>query len=405
MPQFAYKAINDRGATIQGVVEAESVAAAQNILAGQGLFPTSVGKARGDGGSGGMAGGLFAKKVGTPELLLFTKQIRTMIRAGISITQVLEILEAQTENATLRQTLRAMTTDIKEGATLTDAFRRHPKVFNSLYCSLIHAGELSGTLPEILERITFILDHEHKVREDVKSALAYPKMVVFALGGAFFFLLTFVIPKFAGVFASAGLELPAPTRLCIWLYQVLKAYWPVLIGAATAAFFALRAFFATPQGAFLRDHTVLRLPVLGPLFVKTAMSRFSSILSILMKSGVSILDAIRIISAAIGNAAIAREFDRLKHLMEEGRGIAGPLREAKFFTPMVINMIAVGEESGSLEDMLQEVSHHYDEEVGYATKALSDVIGPVLVVGLTAVVGFFALAIFLPMWDLTKMAK
>jgi type IV pilus assembly protein PilC len=189
------------------------------------------------------------------------------------------------------------------------------------------------------------------------------------------------------------------------LYAFISTYWYLCIGGALATIFGLRYYFKTPTGRLLRDRVLLRVPILGPVFAKSAMSRFASIFAILQSSGVSVLDSLDILSLTIGNAAISREFDRIKELLKEGRGISGPLSQAKFFTPMVINMVAIGEESGNLEEMLQEVANHYDDEVGYAVSQMATNLGPILMVGLAAVVGFFALAIFLPMWDLTQMVR
>ncbi len=407
MPFFSYKAINPEGHKISGTMEADSVQAVQNILVQQGCIPTRVSRTSKKSEKNGAEVSMLARLQGVnlADILIFTKQINTLLRAGLSITRALDVLEKQTENPLLRQTIRQISEDVNQGSSLSRAFEKHPKIFSRLYCNLMAAGELSGSLPEVLDRLNFILEHEHKVKEDVKSALAYPKMVLIALGGAFFFLLTFVIPKFVSVFESANLELPVPTKICISLYALLSGYWHVLLGIAALLFIAFRFAVKTSRGAYIKDAVLLRMPIVGHLFVKTAMSRFSSILSILLASGVSILDAINIIAEAIGNAAITAEFERIKEHMKEGHGISRPLRESKFFPPMVINMIAIGEESGSLEEMLREIARHYDEEVEYAVKNLSEAIGPILIVGLTGVVGFFALAIFLPMWDLTKMVQ
>lgn len=403
MPTFSYTGRDANGVSVTGSIESLSREAAQTLMLSQGIIPGEVKEAKASGP--GLPFFTFGGKVTVPELLLFTKQLRTMINAGISITQVLDILQDQSTNPALVQTLKTMGRDIREGSTLSDAFMKHPRVFPELYCSLIKAGELSGTLPDIMERIIYISEHEYRLREEIKAALRYPKMVLIALGIAFFILLTFVIPKFVGVFQSAGLTLPLPTRICLWMYVSLKSYWYVLLAGAAAIFSGLKFYFRTVKGSYVRDLTLLRLPIVGPLFTKSVMARFASILSILTASGVSILSSIKIISDAIGNKAIAREFDSLSTQMEEGHGIAAPLRKARFFPPMVVNMVAVGEESGSLEEMLHQIALHYDEEVEYATKGLSEAIGPILVISLTVVVGFFALAIFLPMWDLTKIVK
>jgi type IV pilus assembly protein PilC len=403
MAIFAYSGRNPHGEKISGYIDALTVEDARRLLLGKDVIPTNLKESSGKAAGGGAFS--LRAKVRTPELILFTKQMRTMLGAGLSFTRILSILKEQSTNKTLIAALDDMDKDIAEGGSLTDAFQKQGHIFPPLYCALIRAGEVSGTLPEVLERLLYITEHEYRLREDIKAALRYPKMVVFALGLAFFILLTFVIPKFVGVFESAGLDLPLPTKICLAMYKGIEQYWLVLIVGSVVAFLALRWYLKTVSGAYLRDLIQLRMPILGPLFNKAAMSRFASILSILTASGVTILSSIKIISDAIGNTAIAREFDGLSTQMEEGFGIAKPLREAKFFPPMVVNMVAIGEEAGSLEEMLRQIAGHYDDEVEYTTKGLGEAIGPILIVGLTAVVGFFALAIFLPMWDLTKIVQ
>ena len=404
MPQFKFTAITAHGKTIEGVMEADSIAAAQTQIARQGQIPMRVTPAKGTSLLAAAPPTLFAR-VKPAEIVLFTKQLRTMLRTGIPILKTLAILAEQTRNPVLQKALTLMGQEVQEGATLTSAFKGQTHIFSQLYCGLVNAGEVSGTMVEVLQRLTFILEHEYKVKRDIKSALAYPKMVVITLVGAFFFLLTFVIPKFVGIFTKAGIELPLPTKLCLLMYQGLLAYWPLMLGAVIAAVVGLKLFFKTGPGAVSRDLFLIRLPIVGPLFVKSAMSRFASILAILLSSGVNVLSSFEILSATIGNAAIAKEFDLLAVKMSEGHGISAPLRASAIFPPMVVNMIAIGEESGALDDMLRQVASHYDEEVEYAVAGLAEAIGPILIILLTVVVGFFALAIFLPMWDLTKMVK
>jgi type II secretory pathway component PulF len=406
MPNFSYQAINESGATVSGVIEAGSIDMATNMIAAQGYIPSKVT----EGGSGFRWPSLSGIKerlgsVKAPDLILFTKQFRTLLRGGVSILGILQVLEHQAENKRLKKIAGTMARDIKEGSTLYNAFRRHPKTFSELYSSMARAGESGGALPEVLDRLSYIIEHEHKVKSDIKAALQYPIIVIMALGIAFFVLLTFVIPKFVGVFENAGIDLPLPTVICMHAYQFLANYWYVCTGAVVGGIVGLAYYFKTGQGKYVRDAFILKLPVLGSLFVKAAMSRFASIFAILHSSGVPVLDSMKILSGTIGNAAIAREFDRIRDRVEEGRGISVPLKSAKYFTPMVINMVAIGEESGNLADMLREISSHCDDEVEYAIKRLSDAIVPVLTVGLAAVVGFFALSIFLPMWDLTKMVR
>jgi len=406
MPSFSYQAINEVGVTVSGILEAESADSARTLLSSQGYIPTKVVET----GATAKSSFLSAIKrrlgsVSTPDLIIFTKQFQTLLAAGVPIVRLLQVLENQTQNDTLKTAIALIEEDVKKGSTLTKAMEKHPNIFSTLYLSMVHAGEVSGTVPDILLRLATIIEHEERVKSDIKSAMQYPIMVMIALGVAFFVLLTFVIPKFADIFTKAGLKLPLPTKVAILMYQLLSHYWFIVIGGGVLLILALRYYIKTAQGRYVLDSFLLSLPLIGPLFVKSAMSRFASIFAILQTSGVPIMRTMEVLTGTIGNAAISREFDRVRERIKEGQGIAIPLKSAKYFTPMVIDMVAIGEESGNIEAMLRAVSTHYDDEVAYAVKQLSDAIGPILVVGLAAVVGFFALAIFLPMWDLTKMVK
>jgi len=344
-------------------------------------------------------------KVKAADLILFTKQFRTMNRAGVPMLSLLEVLQDQTENQSLKRISGLLHQDIEEGTSLYDAFRKYPKVFSPLYCSMLQAGEASGALPEVLDRLTYIIEHENKIRSDVKSALQYPIIVIVFLAIAFFVLLTFVIPKFVPIFEKAHVALPIPTKISILLYQFMSNYWYIILGGVVSVAIILTYYLRTEQGKYVRDTFLMKLPVIGPLFVKAAMSRFASIFAILQSSGVAVLESLRILSGTIGNSAISREFELIGEKLEEGRGISEPLKSARYFTPIVVNMVAIGEESGNLAEMLNDISEHYDSELEYAMTKLSEAIGPILTIGLAGVVGFFALSIFLPMWDLTKMAK
>jgi type II secretory pathway component PulF len=235
--------------------------------------------------------------------------------------------------------------------------------------------------------------------------LQYPITVVITLVIAFFVLLTFVIPKFVGIFAKQGLALPWPTKVAMLMHHYLIGYWFIMLAAVIGLIVWLHYWFKTDAGQLARDTLILKLPLFGPLLQKAALSRFASIFAILQASGVPVIQALEILSGTIGNAAISRQLEVVREKVKEGQGISGPLRSAKYFTPMVVDMVAIGEESGNIDDMLRQISLHYDDEVAYAVKRLSDNIGPILIVGLAAVVGFFALAIYMPMWDMTKMAK
>ncbi len=406
MPTYHYEAIDEFGANVSGFLDADTGELARTILNARGFMPTRIAEAP-RAASGLLAGRLADAFIPVRpwDLILFTKQFRTMLRAGVPIVRLLQILEAQTENTRLRRVIAVMGQDIIEGASLFSAFSRHPSVFSPLYCGMVQAGEASGALPEVLDRLTYILDHEYKIRSEIRAAMQYPLIVVVLLAIAFVLLLAFVMPKFVRIFLGAGLTLPLPTQFCLFLYNLVADHWVVFLGIAASAAAMLRYFLGTGQGKFIRDRLLLRMPVLGTLFVKAAMSRFASIFSILQQSGVGVMESMKILSRTVGNVAIAREFDKITERLGEGRGIAEPLSAAAYFPPMVTNMVAIGEESGNLDEMLTEISTHFDVEVEYAMKKLTDAIGPLLTIGLAAVVGFFALAIFLPMWDLIGTVK
>jgi type II secretory pathway component PulF len=404
MPTYAYQAINEKGETFKGFVEAESAEAAAELLNGRGFLPSRV-QERSRGWQGPRLPALqrWFNHVPTADLILFTKQFSTLFRAGVPMMSMLDILVVQTENPRLEKVIAAMRQSIKEGARLYDAFRQHAAVFSPLYCAMIHAGEVSGSLPQVMERLKYILAHEQKVRSDIRSAMFYPAFVLGMLVVAFFVLLGVVLPKFVTILSRSGVALPLPTQMAMQLYQFLTAYGGLLIAAFLLALVTGYAYLRTARGRYTRDYLLIKTPIIGPVVVKSAMSRFSSIFSILQSSGIAILESMTILSETIGNAAISREFDRIREMLEEGRGIAAPLRKARYFTPMVVNMVAVGEESGNLEEMMEEVAAHYDEELEYAIKKMTNAIGPILIISLAVMVGFFAVAIFLPIADLTKM--
>jgi len=406
MPIYSYKAINESGVTVTGTIEAESADVATGTLVNRGLIPSKVTDQKTSNPFARFSSYVERfRSVKAQELILFTKQFRTMIRAGVPMMTLLQTLETQTTDPMLKKTTVAMSQDVSEGASLYDAFRKHPRIFSPLFCSMVRAGEASGALPEVLERLIYIMEHEHRMKTDIRSALQYPVIVISFLVLAFFVLLTYVIPKFSVIFPRAGLELPLLTRICIIMYNFLLNYWVLILAVTIVSVIAFAYYVRTPKGRLNRDALLLKFPLIGPLFNKAAMSRFASIFSILQSSGVAVLESMQILTGTINNAAIGREFRKITERLEEGRGISVPLRQSKYFTPIVINMVAIGEESGNLEEMLNDVSSHYDDELAYAMKRLTDAIGPIMTIGLAAVIGFFALAIYMPMWDLTKVVR
>jgi len=394
------------GANTKGMLEAVSPEIAEDLIAARGLIPTGVTEtnAPGTASSGSFLTDISNRmqSIKAQDLILFTKQLKTMLNAGIPVLQSLDVLKDQTENPRLKSAIISIGADIKSGGSMSRAFAKHPGIFSELYCNMIRAGEISGTLTEVLERLIYIVDHEFKVKKDIKSALTYPIVVVVALVIAFFILILFVLPQFVGLFTRAHIDLPLPTRICLGIYSGLTHYWYIAVGLLVATVFGLSAFFRTEAGKIARDGFFLRLPILGPVFQKAAMARFASIFAILQASGITVLEAMDILAGTIGNAYIANDFRKLRTKLEEGRGLSGPLRSTHSFTPMMVSMITIGEETGNMEEMLKEAASHYDYEVEYAVSKMSELLGPVLVAGLTGVVGFFALAIFLPLVELMQ---
>lgn len=403
MPHYKFTAITATGSKTSGIIEADTRDAAENKVAERGLIPSSLKETSAKSESAASIGALFSK-VKAQDIILFTKQLRTLLGAGVPVTRALEILEAQTENKKLKSAIIEIAQEIRQGSTLHKAFRKRDDVFSDLYCNMLQAGEISGTLMDVLDRLIYIVEHENKVTKDIKSALTYPIIVMVALAICFVVLIVFVLPTFITLFEQQDIPLPWPTQICIAMNKVLVDYWPVVVSVLGGTTVGLYYYFRTAKGRLVRDTALLQLPVLGTVFQKAAMARFGSIFSILQASGVTVLDAMEVVSRTIGNAAISLEFDRIRHQLEQGRGISEPLRKSRYFTPMIISMIAVGEESGQIEEMMIEAAAHYDYEVEYSVSRMSELIGPLLTAGLAVVVGFFALAIFLPLADLMNNA-
>jgi len=406
MPVFTYQAINERGENITGTIEADSVDSASTLLNSQGLIPSKVRKS---GEIFGLGSTLSLKekttRIKTADLLLFTKQFKTMLKVGIPIVKILQVMEKHTENAKLKKICSQMARDISGGLRLHEAFRKYPKVFDELFCSMVQAGETSDSLYQVFDRLVMIIDHEHKIRSDIHLTLQYPIFVTIALIVAFFVLLTNVIPKYLKIFKAHKLELPLATKISDMLYQFLLQNGTSILIIFLLGLLALIFYFKTSQGKYVKDLIILKIPIVGDVFRKASISRFANIFEILQSSGIHVIESMKILSGTLGNKAITKDFDSVRIKLEDGRGIASTLEASKHFTPLVISMVAIGEESGNLNEMLREVTSHYDDEVAYSVKRLTEAIGPVLTIGLAIIIGFFALSIFVPMADLTRILR
>ena len=400
MATYRYKAIDGSGRSVTGEVQADTTDQASERLVAKGITPVSLTEVRQRQAKRKESGG----RVRDEELILFTTQLSTMLRAGVPMLRSVEILENEAENRRLKAACEAMASDIRGGLPLHAALQRHPDIFTPLYQNMVAAGESSGALSEVLTRLIYVISHENQVRSQIRSALQYPIMVVVALTGAMGILLTTVVPRFADVFRSAGVDLPLPTRICIGMSDFLQHHWLALLVSVALLVVGVITARRTESGRYWMDKTTLYLPYVGRVVIKSVLSRFASIFSILQASGVGMLESMAILSGTLGNRAVVREFEGVQQKLERGQGLSKPLAAARYFTPMFVSMVAIGEETGRLDEMLREIANHYDTEVGFATKRLTGAIGPILIVMLAAVVGFFALSVYMPMWDLGQIA-
>jgi len=346
-----------------------------------------------------------ATAIKTRDVVIFTRQFATMINAGLPLVQSLDILAKQTENKALSDVTRAVVYDVESGHTLADAFAKHPKAFPDLYVNMVAAGEAGGILDTILLRLATFLEKSDALVRKVKGAMVYPAVIFAVAGIAIAVLLIFVIPTFQSMFASVKMELPLPTRIVIGASQLLIHWWWMIILVAVGAVFLFRRYYATPNGRKQVDAAMLRAPVLGDLLRKSAVSRFTRTLGTLISSGVSILDGLEITAKTAGNRVIHDAVMESRQSIAGGETIAAPLEKSKVFPPMVISMIAVGESTGGLDEMLSKIADFYDEEVDVAVSALLSLMEPIMIVVLGVVVGGMVVAMYLPIFDMVNAVQ
>jgi type IV pilus assembly protein PilC len=344
-------------------------------------------------------------KVKTRDIVIFTRQFATMINAGLPLVQSLSILAAQTENKTLAGVTRAVVYDVESGNTLADAFSKHPKAFSDLYVNMVAAGEAGGILDTILLRLATFLEKNDALVRKVKGAMVYPGVIFCVAGLAIAVLLIFVIPTFQNMFASANLELPLPTRIVIGMSNFLIHFWWAIGLAIGGVIFAVKRYYATAPGRLMIDRMLLKAPVLGDVVRKSAVSRFTRTLGTLVSSGVSILEGLEITAKTSGNQVVHDAVMASRQSIAGGETIAAPLERSAVFPPMVISMIAVGEQTGGLDEMLSKIADFYDEEVDVAVSALLSLMEPVMIVVLGVIVGGMVVAMYLPIFDMMNAVQ
>jgi len=339
------------------------------------------------------------------EIVVFTRQFSTMIDAGLPLVQALGILAKQSENPVLQGVIRQVVFDVESGRTVADALAKHPRAFSELYVSMVAAGEAGGILDTILLRLATFLEKSDALVRKVKSALIYPCVILGIAVAAVAILLVVVIPTFQEMFASVGLVLPLPTRLVIALSAALQAYWWAFLGILAGLIMAVRRAYGTPRGRLAIDRLLLATPIVGDLIRKTAVSRFTRTLGTLVSAGVSILDGLEITAKTAGNRVVADAILASRSSIAGGDTIAAPLARSQVFPPMVISMIAVGEQTGGLDEMLRKIADFYDTEVDTAVSGLLSIVEPVLIVALGLIVGGMVVAMYLPIFDIISTVQ
>lgn len=407
MSHFAYRGRDGSGKLIEGVLEGVSSGAVADILLGRGITPVSIRETKAQSPGKGGAGTeikLFAPRVQHVDILLFSRQLHTLLKAGVPIMRALAGLQESATNPAMKEVIRDVRESLEGGRELSVSLARHPKVFGPFYISMVRVGEATGMLDEIFLRLFEHLEFDRFMREQVKSALRYPMFVVLAMAAAIVVVNIFVIPAFAKVFAGFGAELPLMTRALLAFSNFMVSWWPLMLLGAIAAIFAFRAWVATPAGRMQWEAIALRIPIAGKIVRKAAMARFARSFALGTRSGVPLMQALSNSAQTVDNSFIASKIEGMRDTVERGESVLRAAIASGFFSPVVLQMVAVGEESGALDDMMEEVGQMYQREVEYELKTLGQQIEPILIVCLGAMVLVLALGIFLPMWDLGKVA-
>lgn len=412
MPQFAYQGRNARGELVKGVLEGATSGAVADQLFSTGITPVHINEA-GMGAAGTAAAGgpkrlelrLGEPKVELADVMLFSRQMHTLLKAGVPIIRALAGLQESSQNATLAKVVGEVRDGLESGRELSIAMRAHPKVFSGFMINMVRVGEMTGRLDEVFLRLYEFFAFEKKMREDIRGALRYPMLVIIALVVAMFIVNIFVIPAFAKMFASFKTQLPLMTRLLIATSDAFVAYWPLMIVVIIAAIIGARAYLSAPKGRFHWDWLKLRLPVVGTLIHKATLARFSRGFALAGKSGVPIVQGLALVAEVVDNAYLESRILQMRDGIERGESILRTAVAAGVFDPVVLQMVAVGEETGEIDSLMAEIADMYEREVAIEVEGLTAKAEPILLVMMGVLVLILALGVFLPMWDMASAAR
>jgi len=408
VPQFAYQGRNARGELVKGVLEGASSSAVADQLFNTGITPVHIDAA--PAGAGAAPGAALRFSFGEPkvdlaDLMLFCRQMHTLLKAGVPIVRGLAGLQESAQSPTLRAALAQVRESLESGRELSLSLRQHPKVFSTFIVSLVRVGELTGRLDEVFLHLYEFLAFEKKMGEDMKAALRYPAIVLTALTAAMFIVNIFVIPAFGKIFASFKIELPLMTRILIGTSDVFVAYWPLMLVGLVAGVVGLRMYVRTPAGRYRWDRLKLHLPVVGELVHKATLARFARSFALSGKSGVPIVQALAVVANVVDNAYLESRILQMRDGIERGESVLRTAVSAGVFSPVVLQMVAVGEETGEIDALMTEVADMYEREVTIEVEGLTAKLEPILLVVMGVLVLILALGVFLPMWDLAGAAK
>lgn len=404
MPSFTYNARTNTGQMVSGSLDAPDQETAVRTLRGQGMTPTSITPAAGSRtapkkqkGKGG--------RVKIDDLVVLANQMAVMIRAGLPLIEVLDILGEQTERRILAEVVRQIERDVAGGASLTEALTKHPAIFDQFFLSMIRAGEASGMLDAILDQVANYLERIASLQRKIKSAIMYPATVSVVAMAITVFLLVKVVPVFQEIFDGLGGELPTPTKITVAISKFMQERWYIMLGAMLATYVFLWQWGKTKGGRWVLDTWKLKMPIFGPLFLKTAVAKFTRTFGVLIRSGVNILYALEIVQRTAGNVVIEAAVAKTRASIQQGESITKPLVESGVFPPMVTRMIQVGEKTGSLESMLTKIADFYEDQVNTMVAGLTSLIEPLLIVFLGLVIGWIVISMFMPMFKMIEMLK
>jgi len=398
MPMFQYTGKNSKGETVKGNMEADSRNEVAVTLRRQNVFPTQIVNEAQLGRE--IRFTRTKKKITVKDLSIFCNQFATIIRAGISLIECLDILRKQSENDTLKEILDQMFEDVQKGVPMSKSMAKHPKAFPALLINMVESGELSGQLDLIMQRMADHFDKEYKLSMKIRQAMVYPMILITVSILVSVFLLVMVLPNFVEMFLDFGVPLPLLTQALLAVGDFFKNYWYLVLGGNVLILFAMRRFINTAEGRLKFDDFKLHVPIIGPVNRKIATSRFSRNLSTMINSGISIIDSMELVSRVIGNVRVSKSIEDALDQMKKGDGIATPLSRLKLFPPMMVSMIRIGEDTGNLESLLETTADFYDQEVDVAIQSMIQLLNPAILLVMAVVVGAIVLAIALPMFEM-----